>query len=85
MNKRDSTALSKRVLKPSAFPSVFEGLPTYYQKDVPVERSTETSSTARRAKTAEAQELASEEFLLADQGNINIYRVVLIITHKHDS
>ena len=65
--KRQSNFLLKRVLKATAFPSVFPGLPSHFKKDVPAERSTETSSSARRARVAERHEAVAQEFLAADQ------------------
>ena len=72
--KRRGTAshtapLVRRFLKPKAFPSIFPGLATHYQKEVPAQRTDETSSSARRARLAERQEAAAEEFLAADKVN----------------
>ena len=67
ISKKESRLLTRRFLKPTAFPSVFKGLPSHYQKDVPAKRSTETSSSARRAKAIERQEIEAIDFLNADK------------------
>ena len=59
--------MKRRFLKPTAFPSVFPGLATHYQKEVPAQRSGETSSSARRSRVAERQEALAEDFLAADK------------------
>ena len=61
--QRESSALLRKILKPTAFPSIFPGLASHYQKEVPVQRSADTSGSARRAKVAERHEAAAEEFL----------------------
>ena len=65
--RRESVALGRRYLKPNAFPSIFPGLPSHLQKTVPAERSTGTSSAARREREVERQEAASEDFLAMDK------------------
>jgi hypothetical protein len=59
------TKLTKKILQPKAFPSVFPGLPTYYEKTVPQSRSEATGFLARRSKQVEEMEKASEAFLAA--------------------
>ena len=74
--KHRSSSLLRKYLKPSAFPSVFPGLPSHYQKEVPAQRSAETSSSARRARVVERHEAAAEEFLATDKVNrfVNVDR-----------
>ena len=59
--------MKRRFLKPTTFPSVFPGLATHYQKEVPAQRSDETSSSARRSRAAERQEALADDFLAADK------------------
>ena len=70
VSRRETVALGRRYLKPNAFPSIFPGLPSHLQKTVPAERSSATTSAARRAREVEQQEVASEDFLALDKASI---------------
>jgi hypothetical protein len=63
--KLDSKELTRKILTPTAFPSIFPGLPSHYERPVPAQRSEATSSSSRWSRQAEEMEKAAEAFLAA--------------------
>ena len=62
---RKKKRLQKRRLKPTAVPSIFPNLPSYFNRNVPKPRS-DNSSSARHQFVYDIHEAAAEQFLFDD-------------------